>query len=136
MRKFLFCIIFLFITLGFAAAFSEQDIISPVSGTWNNMQPLVLNVENGTEIYYSFTEIDPLRFGFAYDGPVVLDRKGDVSLRITAVDANGERKDFTVDEYMKKPEFIFALKSDTRRGNPCIFPKKFYGQKRKILFCP
>ncbi len=31
-----------------------------------------------------------------------------------------------VDEYMKKPEYIFALKSDTRRGNPCIFPKKFY----------
>lgn len=33
-----------------------------------------------------------------------------------------------VDEYTKRPEFIFALKSDTRRGNPCIFPKKFYDE--------
>lgn len=126
MRKFLFCIIFLFITLGFAAAFSEQDIISPVSGTWNNMQPLVLNVENGTEIYYSFTEIDPLRFGFAYDGPVVLDRKGDVSLRITAVDANGERKDFTVEYSVKDNNFAGNEKSTAFINDIIAHPIKRY----------
>ena len=54
MRKILSSIIFLLLNLGFVYAFSEQDIISPVAGTWNNPQPLVLNIEDGTEIYYSY----------------------------------------------------------------------------------
>ncbi|MCR5763508.1 MAG: chitobiase/beta-hexosaminidase C-terminal domain-containing protein [Treponema sp.] len=82
-------------------AFSEKDIISPISGTWNNTQPLVLNVEDKTEIYYSLMGTDPLKFGFAYDGPVVLDQKGDVSLQITAVDENGERQDFFIEYAVK-----------------------------------
>ncbi|MBR1911747.1 MAG: chitobiase/beta-hexosaminidase C-terminal domain-containing protein [Treponema sp.] len=96
MRKILSFIVCLFLNLCFIYGFSERDIISPVSGTWNNVQPLVLNVEDGTEIYYSITGTDPLRFGFAYDGPIVLRQKGNVSLAITAVDEKGERKDFTV----------------------------------------
>ena len=112
MRKILSSIIFFFLTLGFIYAFSEQDIISPVAGTWNNPQPLVLNIEDGTEIYYSLTGIDPLRFGFAYDGPIVLEQKGDVSLRITAVDGNGERKDFSI-AYTVKDSTVAGSENST-----------------------
>lgn len=102
MRKILSAIIFLFFNLGFVYAFSEQDIISPVPGTWNNAQPLVLNIEDGTEIYYSLTGTDPLRFGFAYDAPIVLDQTGNVSLRITAVKDGVERKDYTINYTVKE----------------------------------
>ena len=69
------------------------------------MQPLVLNVEGNTEIYYSLTGSDPLRSGFAYDGPVLLPQKGEVSLRITALDAEGNRSDFSIDYEVEERAF-------------------------------
>ncbi len=85
--------------------------MSPVAGTWHNVQPLVLNVESGTEIYYSLSGSDPLRFGFAYDGPVVLPQKGKVSVRITALDAEGSRSDFTVDYEVQDLPFSGSAES-------------------------
>ncbi|MCH5291912.1 MAG: hypothetical protein J1D88_09205 [Treponema sp.] len=77
-------------------AFTAQDIISPVEGTWANRQPLVLDVSDGSEVYFSLTGSDPLDSGFAYDGPVIIDEEGEVSVNITAVAHDGSRSDFTV----------------------------------------
>lgn len=78
------------------------DIISPIPGTWGNRQPLVLNVPDGWEAYYSVSGSDPLLFGFAYDGPSLIDQEGDVRLKITALDKTGRRYDYGVDYSVKK----------------------------------
>lgn len=81
-----------------AFAFSAKDIISPREGEWNNIQALVLNNTKDAEIYYSLSGSDPLESGFSYDGPVVIDQKGNVKVRITAISDNGKnRQDFTVE---------------------------------------
>lgn len=79
-----------------AAAFSAEDVISPLPGVWGNVQPLVLNVPDGSELYYSLTGSDPLLSGFAYDGPVIIEQKGDVRVKIAAVSKDGRRSDVTV----------------------------------------
>ena len=78
------------------------DIISPVPGTWGNRQPLVVNVPDGWEVYYSVSGSDPLLFGFAYDGPSLIDQEGDVRLKVTAVDRTGRRYDYGVDYSVKR----------------------------------
>lgn len=78
-------------------AFEEKNILSPVSGVWRNKQALVLNLEKGTDVYYSFTGSDPYVSGFFYDSPVVIDQTGDVVVKVTSVSQNGERKDFTIE---------------------------------------
>ncbi|MBQ9538915.1 MAG: chitobiase/beta-hexosaminidase C-terminal domain-containing protein [Treponema sp.] len=85
-----------------SSSFSERDIISPAPGTWGNRQPLVVNVPDGYEVYYSISGSDPLLFGFAYDGPSLIDKEGDVHLKITAVDRTGRRFDCGVDYTVKK----------------------------------
>ena len=77
-------------------AFSEKDIISPAAGTWANVQPLVLNQTDDCDIYYSLTGSDPFVQGFSYDGPVVIDQTGNVTVRISAVHKDGLRSDFQV----------------------------------------
>lgn len=78
------------------SAFTQQDIVSPVPGKWANLQALVLNNTDSSDLYYSLVSDDPLDSGLAYDGPVVIDEKGPVTLHITAVDKQGMRTDFTV----------------------------------------
>lgn len=65
------------------------EIISPVEGTWANRQPLVLDCAPETEVFYSFSEYDPLDFGFAYDGPVLIDLCGEITLNLVAVHGDG-----------------------------------------------
>lgn len=81
------------ITLGKTSLTKNEDffvdVISPVEGTWANRQAFVVNASEGTEIYYSFNEIDPLDFGFAYDEPVLIDLDGEIELNIAAVHSNG-----------------------------------------------
>ncbi len=81
--------------------FSASHIISPIPGTWGNRQPLLVDVPDGWEVYYSITDSDPLLFGFAYDGPSLLEKDGDVHLKVTAMDRTGRRYDFTVDYTVK-----------------------------------
>ncbi len=91
-----FCAICAFlIPCTFAFGFSAGDIISPAAGTWANRQALVLNVEEGTELYYSLSGTDPFVSGFAYDGPVMIDQVGDVCVKITVIE-KGRRNDFEV----------------------------------------
>ncbi len=77
-------------------------VVSPAEGTWANKQALILEVPEGCEAYYSFTGSDPRDFGFAYDGPVLLDATGSVPLRIVTVSPDGgtseRRIPFTVSE--------------------------------------
>lgn len=71
------------------AAFAETNIVNPEGGVWANRQMLVVETDEGGEVYYSLDGADPRESGFAYDGPVLLDMAGDVSLRIVAVTADG-----------------------------------------------
>lgn len=84
----------------------KLDVISPVEGTWANRQSLVLECSPETEVYYSFTEYDPLDFGFAYDGPVLIDLTGDVTLNIVAVHGDGSMTRKKISYAVKEPEAV------------------------------
>ena len=89
--------ILLLFTFSKLFAFEEKNILSPISGVWKNKQALVLNLEKGTDVYYSFTGSDPYVSGFSYDSPVLIDQTGDITVKITSIAQNGERKDFTIE---------------------------------------
>lgn len=72
-------------------------------GTWANEQALVLDTSDGSDVYYSLVSSDPLASGFAYDGPVVLESTGAVTVYISAVGKDGVRTDYTV-SYTVQPE--------------------------------
>ena len=78
-----------------------QRVISPVQGSFANKQSLILDLSDGAEAFYSYTSTNPLAFGFAYDGPVLIDMSGSVSLYIAVVKGNEKeqyRIDYTVSE--------------------------------------
>jgi hypothetical protein len=79
------------------------EIISPVEGTWANRQPLVLDCAPETEVYYSFSGYDPLEFGFAYDGPVLIDLNGNITLNLVAVHGDGSITRKTVSYIVNEP---------------------------------
>ncbi len=84
-------------------AITRDDILSPVEGVWGNVQPLVIHVDDGSEIYYSVSGSDPMLFGFAYDGPAIIPQRGDVTLRITCISPDGVRTDFEVSYTVAQP---------------------------------
>lgn len=77
-------------------------IVSPRPGTWVNKQPLVLEVPESCEVFYSFSGSHPMESGFAYDGPVMLEAEGDVSLRVALVFPHGDAMVYTI-EYSVLP---------------------------------
>ena len=85
-------------------AFSSR-LISPVQGRFANKQCLVLRLEEGEEAFYSYTSTNPLAQGFAYDGPVLIDMAGEVSLSIAVLKGN-------------QKEEIKINYSVSERGNP------------------
>ena len=87
---------FLFLCIVECCAFDAKDIISPSSGIWGNVQPLILNVSDDSDLYYSLDSSDPLVSGMSYDEPFVIDRTGDVKLTITSLSSTGEREDFYI----------------------------------------
>lgn len=66
-------------------------VLNPVSGTWSNMQALLIEAAPGVEVYYSVNESDSSIFDTLYTGPVVLENEGVVSLRVMAIDSEGKR---------------------------------------------
>ncbi len=68
-----------------AASLFAQRVISPVEGTFNNRQSLVIDVADGAECFYSFTGSDPLTSGFAYDGPVLIDAGGNICVNVVCL---------------------------------------------------
>lgn len=126
-KKFVFIFIFLIFSLKIYA-FSKKDILSPCEGTWGNLQALVLNYDDSVELYYSLSGSDPLVSGFAYDGPVLIDETDNVILKITALDQQGERSDFTVNYSVKNFPNYNALSAENDfiqsiKQNPI---KRFY----------
>lgn len=78
-------------------------IVSPKPGTWVNKQPLVLEVPESCEVFYSFSGSHPMESGFAYDGPVMLEAEGDVFLRVALVFPQGDAMVYTI-EYSVQPQ--------------------------------
>lgn len=67
----------------------QGTVISPVAGTWENSQPLIIQAADGVEVYYSLSGSDPLVSGFAYDGPIMLEGTGDQRLSLVSVSDEG-----------------------------------------------
>ena len=84
-------LIVFFVSIFFsAAAFAQLKVISPIEGTFANRQMLVLETDGTVECFYSLNGTDPETFGFAYDGPVLIDLDGPVEIRIAKTGKNKE----------------------------------------------
>lgn len=102
-------------------AFTQEDIISPAPGTWANQQALVLNNDDGSDLYFAVISSennaalsnDPLTSGFVYDGPIIIDGTGTISIHIVAVSNKGERSDFTVQYTVTPAPLQFSSESGT-----------------------
>ncbi|MBR1640405.1 MAG: hypothetical protein IJ688_13560 [Treponema sp.] len=83
-------LIFGYIFIAFALN-AEISVISPLAGTWANKQMLIIETSAGTGdyYYYSIDGSDPQTFGFAYDGPVLLDVTGNVKVQIAKIKKDG-----------------------------------------------
>ncbi len=66
-------------------------IVNPGPGTWANPQILLVDAPAGTDIFYSLDDSDPALTGLAYGGPVLIDAKGLITLRVSAIDAAGKQ---------------------------------------------
>ena len=93
MKKFLTGFILLFALLPLAA---EIKLLSPAEGVWANRQMLVIDNSSGGDFFYSIEGADPETFGFAYDGPVLLDVAGDVQLNVTRIADGGKKETVSV----------------------------------------
>ena len=96
MKKSFLLIFFVFFSFELSAF---QRILSPVSGEWANRQCLLIDTSDGAECFYSLSGTDPLVSGFAYDGPMLIDLEGRVSLRVAVVKKDGTeiyKIDYTV----------------------------------------
>ena len=99
-KRFLTVIIILLALLPLTA---EIKLLSPVEGIWANRQMLVIDNSSGGDLFYSIDGADPETFGFAYDGPVLLDVAGDVQLNVTHINNSGEKERVSV-SYTVKPD--------------------------------
>lgn len=121
-KKRIFCSIYLFLlTLSVFSLAAENrtetvrssKIVSPAPGTWANYQSLILSVPENAVAFYSFTGDNPLYSGFAYDGPVLLEKEGDVVLRIVTVleDNTSTEQSITYTVTLKPTEEQFFTRS-------------------------
>lgn len=71
--------------------FSQINVLNPMPGNWANKQVLLIDTNNSeaAEYFYSVDGSSPKEFGFAYDGPVLLDKIGKVNLKIAKVSNEG-----------------------------------------------
>lgn len=88
-----------------------QEVLNPVDGVWSNKQTLVLDIPVGSNAYYSLSGNDPESSGFAYDGPVLLDVEGDVLLKVSIVNSNGEKYKKDVIYSVKKAAYPDIIES-------------------------
>ncbi len=79
-----------------ASLFAEVSVVNPVPGNFANEQTLVIESNDGEEIFYSFSGTNPLASGFAYDGPVLLDVTGNVELRVAVISKNLEQSEIVI----------------------------------------
>ena len=102
MKKLIILLISVFFS---ASVFGELKVISPIEGTFANRQMLVLETDGTGECYYSLNGTDPETFGFAYDGPVLIDLDGPVEIRIAKT---GKQKEETTVKYTVLPDSALA----------------------------
>ncbi|MBQ4330961.1 MAG: hypothetical protein IJC31_03890, partial [Spirochaetaceae bacterium] len=93
-------------------------IVSPKPGTWVNKQPLVLEVPESCEVFYSFSGSHPMESGFAYDGPVMLEAEGDVFLRVALVFPQGDAMIYTIDYSVQSQKGDADLSLDVNFSQP------------------
>ena len=98
MKKFLKSIFIIFAASFSFSLWAEIKLLSPIEGIWANRQMLVIDNSDGGDFFYSIDGADPETFGFAYDGPVLLDVAGDVQLNVTRI-ADGGKKEKTSVKY-------------------------------------
>lgn len=75
---------------------AEIKILSPVAGVWANKQMLVIENSEEGDYFYSLDGSDPESFGFAYDGPVLIDLTEQVKLNVSFVSKNGKKEKASV----------------------------------------
>lgn len=95
-------------------------IVSPIEGTWANKQSLVLEVPEANEVFYSFSGSHPMESGFAYDGPVMIEAEGAVSLKIALVFSDGNAAIYTVDYTVEKEETDFDNPFSLNLSQPVV----------------
>ena len=122
-----------------ASIFADVKIVSPaveVSKIWANKQVLVINATEGEDVFYSFSGEDPLKSGFVYDEPVLIDITGDVELKISSVNKNHQRKDivlnYTVDESLNDKITTLEEKSFINKLNESVIYNLECGQHLDI----
>lgn len=86
--------------------FSAGRIISPASGEWSNKQSLVVDLNDGAECFYSFSE-NPLTSGFVYDEPVFIEKTGDVHLYIAVV-VQDEIENYDIQYSVREPSAEYS----------------------------
>ena len=103
MKKQLLSVFSLMLGLLIAPLSAEITLLSPCEGVWANRQMLVIDNSEGGDFFYSIDGADPETFGFAYDGPVLLDVAGDVKLNVTHI-AGGGKKENTAVSFTVQPD--------------------------------
>lgn len=101
-NHFIAAVFALFITF---PLFSQINFLSPLKGEWANKQMLIIDSASG-DYFYSIDGSDPESFGFAYDGPVLLDVTGDIELKVSHIYPDGKKEAASVN---------FSVKGDTGR---------------------
>lgn len=96
MKKFLQLCLITFVASISLPLWAEIKLLSPVEGVWANRQMLVIDNSDGGDFFYSVDGADPETFGFAYDGPVLLDVAGEVQLNVTRIAAGGKKENSSV----------------------------------------
>ena len=71
---------------------AETRVLNPVPGTWANRQILVVDSPSSSSVYYSLSGEDPETSGIAYDGPVLIDLDGNVSVSVAVIDKDGGKQ--------------------------------------------
>lgn len=82
----------------------SQIMQNPLPGVWANKQVLLLSLPEGSTAFYSLSEEDPETYGLIYDGPVLLDVTGDVSLTVLVTDKEGKKQRLTTQYSVKAVE--------------------------------
>ena len=112
MKKFLqFCLI-TFVASISLPLWAEIKLLSPVEGVWANRQMLVIDNSDGGDFFYSVDGADPETFGFAYDGPVLLDVDDEVQLNVTRIYGGGKKENSTVSYTVKTDDGASASYKD------------------------
>lgn len=110
-KKKILKIVSLFAFVLFVPSLFWAQIISPESGTWANRQLLIVDVPEGGNVFYSLNGTDPERSGFAYDGPVLIDLDGEVSVNVSIIDKKGNRTSRKISYAVKEVELPAEKKS-------------------------